>query len=178
MNPQDTTPSRLDGAISESKVIMTHLAPPDFISLLNSSVVKSKENSAMSAVHNIGGKIVENSFVLRKLSTFKNGFARDLHGTVFPTEHGSQVIYRFELHIVVRIMFTLWFILVSILLLVGISSIFSGQMRLDIIIGPLLLLAGGIALVTVAMAKGKGEEVELERFLERIAQAQSFENSG
>lgn len=174
MNQPEEKPVQFEGAISESKVLMSHLSTDQFLSLLDSSVVKSKQNSAMSAVHNIGGKIEASSFVLRKVSSFKNGFARDLHGTVFPTEHGSQIVYRFELHMIVRIMFTLWFALVFILLLVGIGSIFTGTIRLDIIIGPLFLLACGIALVSVAMKKGKGEEQELENFLKRICDSQNF----
>lgn len=157
------------GAVSESRTLTSPMSPEDFLQVLDSSMIKSKKSLAMGGVHNIGGRIDQNNFILRKLAKFKNGFARDMYGTVVASDHGTHIVYRFELHMVVRIMFTLWFGLVTLLLLVGIASLFSGTPRLDIILGPLLMLAGGIGVVSFAISKGRNEEKELENFLYQIA---------
>ena len=166
------------GAISESRSISSAHSPEEFLRLLDGSLVKGKRSLVPHSIHNIGGRIRENSFILRKMSKFKNGFARDLYGTAIASDHGSHIIYRFELHMAVRVMFTLWFILVTILLLAGLGSLFSGAPRFDIIVGPLLLLVMGIAMVGIAMNKGKTEERELEEFLLQIAGSRSFSTSG
>lgn len=166
------------GAISSARSIRCRYAQEAFLKLLDSSIIKNKSASAMSAVHNIGGRVHQENFVLTKLASFKNGFARDLHGTVVAREDGSEIIYRFELNMVVRIMFSLWFILVIILLGAGILSVFSSQTRLELIVGPLILLAGGIFLINFAMNKGKQEESELEGFLLRLADSTPLEDPG
>ena len=170
-SPQDVNEQRSDSlAVSETRAMVTQLSLEEFTRLLDSSIAKNK-SMAMSMPHSIGGKIDQNNFVLRKMSGFKNGFARDLHGSLVQHEHGLQIVYRFELHMIVRVMFTLWFFLVSIILLVGVGKIFFGELRLDLILGPLILLAGGIMFVSYAVTRSSSEEKELENFLQHLANA-------
>ncbi len=165
------------GAISSARSVKCLYSPEEFLNLLDSSIIKSSKGSAMSAVHSIGGRVRDGKFVLTRLASFKNGFARDLHGAVLPGDNGSEIVYRFELNMVVRIMFSLWFILVTVLLGAGILSVFTPQVRLELIAGPLLMLAGGIFLINFAMEKGKQEESQLEAFLLRLVDSKNFNAS-
>lgn len=174
MNQPEEYHHNSQGAISESRVMPSHLSADEFLKLLDASVIKNRKGSAMSAVHNIGGRVFKDKFVLTKLATFKNGFSRDLHGAVVPLENGSEIVYRFELNMIVRLIFSLWFILVIVLLLAGIVSIFSSQLRLELIVGPLFLLGGGIMLINFAINKGRQEESELEKFLFQVANSRTF----
>lgn len=118
----------------------------------------------------IGGRVqvASNKFVLTKFSNMKNGFARDLHGIVHAGQNGSTIEYGFEVSIIVRSMFACWSILVIILFLAGLFQTFTGTPRLELILGPVLLLGGGVWMVSTGMNRGRAQEQDLVRFLKHI----------
>lgn len=150
-------------------VMDSALSKEEFIALLDSSIIKSRKSSSAGAVHNIAGRIREDRFMLTRLAGFKNGFARDLHGTVVDAGSGCQIIYRFELNAIVRMMFTCWCVVVMIPFLAGLASIFGEEKRLELIAGPLALLAGGLFVINLGISKGRVEEEALENFLAKVA---------
>jgi hypothetical protein len=157
------------GAISQTMVMDSALSKEEFLALLDSSIIKSRKSSSAGAVHNIAGRIREDRFMLTRLAGFKNGFARDLHGTVVDTGSGCQIIYRCELNALVRTMFTCWCVVVMIPFLAGLVSIFGEEIRMELIAGPLALLAGGLLVINLGISKGRVEEETLERFLTKVA---------
>lgn len=137
------------------------------LQLIEASVFKSPSQARMSTIHGVCGRVKNNEFVLTKVSNARNGFARDLHGVVLEDDCGSTVEYRFEVSMVIRIMFTLWFVLVAALFVAGIVFIVRGEPRLELIVVPVVLLGGGVAMVSYGITRGGEQEKELEQFLRR-----------
>ncbi|MCA9805808.1 MAG: hypothetical protein KC777_27750 [Cyanobacteria bacterium HKST-UBA02] len=160
-------------AVSDIMAFQTPQQTAEVLQLIEASVFKTPRQAQMSTTHGVCGRVKNNEFVLTRVSNARNGFARDLHGVVLEDEYGSRVEYRFEVSMIIRIMFTLWFVLVAALMVAGIVFIVKGEPRLELIVVPVVLLGGGVAMVSYGITRGREQEKELEQFLRRTVTGQN-----
>lgn len=115
-------------AVSETFVVPSSISQENILKALN-----ELDRQAHSITVRVSGK----QFIIAKRQRLINPFARALFGVVNQASHGSIVDYTFSVKPAVRILFSMWFALMCVVLITGISAVLTSgvsEFRLELVV--------------------------------------------
>ncbi|MBX9667879.1 MAG: hypothetical protein K2X93_09690 [Candidatus Obscuribacterales bacterium] len=152
-------------AVSETFIISCNKNAEDVLRALGGLSLDEAFGKSLSPfVVRVSGK----QFIIARSARIPNPFARALFGVVNDASHGSVVDYSFSIKPAVRILFSLWFALMTVVFLTGVSAIMTSGItgyRLELVIVAMSFLASALAIVSVCLILSRKDEREMERAL-------------
>lgn len=163
---QKTQPAvRGVSAVSETFVIACNKNADDVLRALGGLGLEAAFGDRRNSfIVRVSGK----QFIIARSSRFPNPFARALFGVVNDASHGSIVDYSFSVKPAVRILFSMWFALMTVVFLTGVSAIMTGGItgyRVELVIVAMSFLASALAMVNICLTLSRKDEREMERAL-------------
>lgn len=113
-------------------------------------------------------RVAGKQFIIARKRLVTNPFARSLFGVVLEGKHGAVVDYTFSIKPAVTVLFSLWFALMSVVLISGLAAIiFSGasNYRIELVVIAVTFLASALGLVSLCLTMSRRSEREMERML-------------
>lgn len=153
-----------ESATSETTLVSCHRPQQEILDSL--AALYSSEAGAKFAISVTGKR-----FVIAPKHSLSNPFARSLFGVVNEERFGTVVYYTFSIKPAVKVIFGIWFALMSVVLLTGITAIiYSGvsDYRLELVTLALAFLAGASGFLGLCSAMSRRNEREMERVLKSI----------
>jgi len=116
-------------------------------------------------------RVAGKQFIIAKKRFVPNPFARSLFGVVHETSTGAIVDYTFSVKPAVRVLFSLWFAMMTVVLLTGLSAIITSGIsdyRLELVVLAVAFLASALSAVAVCLMVSRKDEQQMERLLKGI----------
>ena len=158
-------------AVSDTYYVSLQRNPNDILDAINAfdeQICCAKEGSKRRRNHRLSVRVSGKQFVIVRRERIANPFARALFGVVNESSAGSVIAYTFSIRPAVRVLLSLWFGLMTVVLLTGISAIaisgFTGY-RLELVILSVIFLGSALGLVSLCLIVSRKGEKEIERVL-------------
>lgn len=113
-------------------------------------------------------RVAGKRFVIARKQLVTNPFARSLFGVVLEGRHGSVVDYSFSIKPAVIVLFSIWFALMSVVLITGLAAIIlsgASGYRIELVVLAVAFLASALSFVSICLRMSRKSEREMERIL-------------
>lgn len=164
-------------AVSETFVAYSPLSTDKVIELLSTLKNSRSGFGVAPGAPSLRIIIKDNTFTIMRKSAMKNPFARNLVGAVYPSENGSRIEYNLAINPMVRGLFGMWFAFVTIILLAGLTTLFSAgsnEVRYELIIAPIVLQAAALGVVSFGLNSSHPGESEFEQLMRHLTSSQTL----
>lgn len=159
-----SSPPRVS-AISETFVVSSEKEPGEILAGLYAL------GNEGSFAERVTVRLSGNQFIIARQDLFPNPFARSIFGVVKEASTGSLIDYSFSVNPAVRIIFSMWFALMTIALITGIGAIMTSginEFRLELVVLPVIFLSIALGMVSLCLIASRKGERELELRLHGI----------
>jgi hypothetical protein len=148
----------------ETMLVSSARAPQE---ILDALAAPNSSESRLKFEINVTGK----RFIIARKQLVRNPFSKSMFGVVNESQIGTAVDYTFSVKPAVKILFGIWFSLMSAVLLTGVGVIiYSGvsSYRVELVALALTFLAGASSFVGICSAFSRKDEREMEKLLREI----------
>ncbi len=154
-------------ATSETFIVPSDKTQSDILKALLALDLSTERQRETRVTVRVSGK----QFILARRDSFPNPFARSIFGVVNEASSGSLVDYNFSMKPAVRILFSMWFALMSVVLITGVTAIMTSgitEFRLELVALAVLFLGTASGIVALCLIASRKGERELEVVLQSI----------
>lgn len=113
-------------------------------------------------------RVAGKRFIIARKQLVTNPFARSLFGVVLEGKHGAVVDYTFAIKPAVIAIFSIWFALMSVVLITGLAAIMlsgASGYRIELVVLAVSFLASALGFASIGLTMSRKSEHEMERIL-------------
>ncbi len=161
---ETSSPPRVS-AVSETFVVSSKKTPSEILAELYAL------GTAGSFADRVTVRLSGSQFIIARRDLVPNPFARSIFGVVKDASSGSIIDYSFSVNPAVRIIFSMWFALMTVALITGIGAIMTSginEFRLELVVLPIIFMSFALGMVALCLIASRKGERELEQRLHGI----------